>query len=57
MKQVIEESFIFNVLQNYTTYNIFYQINKEIEKDPRCKISDAKRQIARFVKLPEMNIV
>ena len=43
-------------LQNYTTYDTFYQINKEIEEDPRCKTADAKRQIARFVELHETNI-
>lgn len=56
MKQAIEEGFILDVLQNYTTYNTFYQINKEIEEDPRCKTSDAKRQIARFVELHDTNI-
>lgn len=56
MKQAIEEGFILDVLQNYTTYNTFYQINKEIEDDPRCKTADAKRQIARFVELHDTNI-
>ena len=56
MKQAIEEGFILDVLQNYTTYNTFYQINKEIEEDPRCKTADAKRQIARFVELHDTNI-
>ena len=49
MKQAIEEGFILDVLANYTTYDTFYRINKEIEEDPRCKTVDAKRQIARFV--------
>lgn len=56
MKQAIEEGFILDVLANYTTYDTFYQINKEIEEDPRCKTVDAKRQIARFVELHETNI-
>jgi type I restriction enzyme R subunit len=56
MKQAIEEGFILDVLQNYTRYETFYQINKEIEDDPRCKTTDAKRQIARFVELHETNI-
>lgn len=56
MKQAIEEGFILDVLQNYTTYDTFYQINKEVEEDPRCKTVDAKRQIARFVELHETNI-
>lgn len=56
MKQAIEEGFILDVLQNYTRYETFYQINKEIEDDPRCKTTDAKRQIVRFVELHETNI-
>lgn len=56
MKQAIEEGFILDVLQNYTTYDTFFQINKEIEEDPRCKTAEAKRQIARFVELHETNI-
>ena len=56
MKQAIEEGFILDVLQNFTEYKTFYQINKEIEEDPRCKTADVKRQIARFVELHETNI-
>lgn len=56
MKQAIEEGFILDVLQNYTTYDTLYQINKAIEDDPRCKTTEAKRQIARFVELHETNI-
>ena len=56
MKQAIEEGFILDVLQNYTEYSTFYQINKEIEEDPRCKTNEAKRQIARFIELHDTNI-
>lgn len=56
MKQAIEEGFILDVLQNYTEYSTFYRINKEIEEDPRCHTNDAKRQIARFVELHDVNI-
>ena len=56
MKQAIEEGFILDVLQNYTTYQTFYQINKEIEEDPKMQTASAKRQIARFVELHETNI-
>ncbi len=56
MKQAIEEGFILDVLQSYTIYDTFYQINKEIEEDPKCKTNDAKRQIARFVELHETNV-
>ena len=53
MKQAIEEGFILDVLSNFTRYETFYQINKLVESDPRCKTNSAKRQIARFVQLHE----
>jgi type I restriction enzyme, R subunit len=56
MKQAIEEGFILDVLQSYTTYKTFYKINKEIEEDPSFKNNQAKKQIARFVSLHETNI-
>ena len=56
MKQAIEEGFILDVLQNYTTYKTMYRINKEIEEDPELQTSKAKRQIARFIDLHDTNI-
>ncbi len=56
MKQAIEEGFILDALQNYTTYQTFYKLNKEIEEDPTLQTASAKRQIARFVELHETNI-
>lgn len=56
MKQAIEEGFILDVLQNYTTYQTYYRINKEIKDDPELETADAKRQIARFVELHDTNI-
>lgn len=56
MKQAIEEGFILDVLQNYTTYDTMYRINKEIEDDPELKSSEAKRAIARFIELHDTNI-
>lgn len=56
MKQAIEEGFILDVLQNYTEYETFYRLNKEVEDDPRCKTNEAKRQIARFIALHDTNI-
>lgn len=56
MKQAIEEGFILDVLQNYTTYQTYYTLNKEIQEDPMLQTNEAKRQIARFVDLHETNI-
>lgn len=56
MKQAIEEGFILDVLQSYTTYQTFYQINKAIEEDPKYKNNLAKKKIARFIALHDTNI-
>ncbi len=56
MKQAIEEGFILDVLQNYTTYDTFYRINKAIEDDPELKTAEAKRKIARYAALHDTNI-
>lgn len=57
MKQAIEEGFILNVLENYTTYDTYFQLNKEIKEDPEYQTNKAKRQIARFIDLHETNIM
>lgn len=56
MKQAIEEGFILNVLENYTTYDTYFQLNKEIKEDPEYQTNKAKRQIARFIDLDKINI-
>lgn len=43
-------------MQNFTAYETFYRINKEIKEDPMCQTAEAKRQIARFIELHETNI-
>lgn len=56
MKQAIEEGFILDVLANYTTYETYYKLNKEIADDPELKTVDAKRQIAQQIDLDDTNI-
>lgn len=56
MKQAIEEGFILDVLANFTEYDTYFRLNKEISEDPQYKTAEAKRQIARFVELHETNI-
>jgi type I restriction enzyme R subunit len=51
MRQAIEEGFILDVLQNYTTYKSYYELEKVIEDDPRFKGSKASRKVARYVSL------
>ena len=56
MKQAIEEGFILNVLDNYTTYETYYKINKLVEEDDFVKTKNAKRQINKLVESNDMNI-
>ena len=56
MKQAIEEGFILDVLDNYTTYKTYYRLNKAVEEDPELKTTIAKRKIAKFLELHDENI-
>lgn len=56
MRQAIEEGFILDVLQNYTTYDTYYSLIKQAEEDPRLPEREAKGAIARFLKLHPHNI-
>lgn len=49
MKQAIEEGYILNVLNNYTTYKTFFELNKNIADDPELKSLAAKRKILQFI--------
>jgi type I restriction enzyme, R subunit len=56
MRQAIEEGFIIDVLQNYTTYKTFWKIAKAAADDPEVVKSEAAAAIARFVALHPTNI-
>jgi type I restriction enzyme R subunit len=56
MRQAIEERFILDVLQGYTTYKTFYRLAKAIEDDPKVSKRQATRQLARFMSLHPHNI-
>jgi len=51
MRQAIEEGFILDVLQNYTTYKAYYQLEKTIEDDPEFVGRRAQARVARFASL------
>ncbi|TVQ42433.1 MAG: type I restriction endonuclease subunit R, partial [Wenzhouxiangella sp.] len=51
MRQAIEEEFIVDVLQNYTTYEAYYQLEKTIEDDPAFKGRRAQARVARYASL------
>ena len=56
MRQAIEEGFILDVLQNYTTYKTYYRLIKSIEDDPEVDKRKAARALARFMSLHPYNI-
>lgn len=56
MRQAIEENFILDVLQNYTTYKTYYRLIKSIEDDPKLDKRRAARALARFISLHPHNI-
>ena len=49
MKQAIEEGFIMNVLEHYTTYDSYYKIVKAIEDDPEFDKKQASKKLRAFV--------
>ncbi|MBA4416468.1 MAG: restriction endonuclease subunit R [Syntrophus sp. (in: bacteria)] len=56
MRQAIDESFILDVLKNYTNYETYYRLTKAIEEDPELDKRKAVKAIARFVSLHPHNL-
>jgi len=56
MRQAIEENFILDVLQNYTTFKSYWSLLKKIQDDPAYDRSKAVRLLMNFVELHEHTI-
>ncbi|ABQ05718.1 type I restriction endonuclease subunit R [Flavobacterium johnsoniae] len=56
MHQAIEEGFILDVLENYTSYATFYKLIKASEEDPKVERKKAARALGRFMRLHPHNI-
>lgn len=56
MRQAIEEGFILNVLENYTTYKTCYQIAKNTPDNPEVPTIKAIKTIRRFEELHPHNL-
>jgi type I restriction enzyme R subunit len=56
MRQAIEEEFILDVLENYTTYNRYLGLIKTIKQDPQVPKKQAAKALARFMDLHPVNI-
>ena len=53
MKQAIEEGFIMDVLQNYTTYQSYYALLKKVEDDPEFDKTSAQKKLKAYVESHE----
>ncbi|MBX3359823.1 MAG: type I restriction endonuclease subunit R [Phycisphaeraceae bacterium] len=49
MKQAIQEGFILDVLQSYTTVSSYYRLTKKIEGDPEFDTKRAQKKLRKFV--------
>ena len=49
MKQAIEEGFIMDVLEHYTTYNSLYKVVKAVKEDPLFDRKEAMKKLRAFV--------
>ncbi len=56
MRQAIEEGFILDVLEHYTTYATYYKLLKACEEDPNVERKQAARALVRFMRLHPYNI-
>ena len=56
MKQAIQEGFILDVLQNYTTIDSFYKLMKTVEDDPMFDKKRAQKKLRSFVESSEYTI-
>ena len=56
MKQAIEEEFILDVLQNFTTYNSFYKLIKSVEENPEFDTKQAQKKLRAYVEGHEFAI-
>ncbi|RIE17397.1 type I restriction endonuclease subunit R [Candidatus Cryosericum septentrionale] len=56
MRQAIEEEFILDVLANYTTYRMCYQIAKNTPDNPEVPVWQALKTIRRFEELHPHNL-
>ena len=49
MRQAIEEEFILDVLQHYTTYKTYYKLVKAVEDDPTMLKKKAMQKLGKFL--------
>ncbi|GBU20589.1 hypothetical protein R80B4_00467 [Fibrobacteres bacterium R8-0-B4] len=56
MRQAIEEGFIFDVLENYITYETYFQLGKRIKDDPRYEKIKVNKALGKYMSLHPHNL-
>ncbi len=56
MRQAIEEGFILDVLQRYTTYSTYFKMIKKTEDDPSMPAKKAAKKLCKFMRLHPRNV-
>lgn len=56
MRQAIEEGFILDVLKNYTSYKVVYQLSQKLASDQEVDAKRAKIKLNNWVRLHDYNI-
>jgi type I restriction enzyme R subunit len=56
MRQAIQERFILDVLQRYTTYTTYFKLVKKYDDDPSMPKKRAQKKLAKFLVLHPVNI-
>ena len=56
LRQAIEEGFVMDVLQNYTTYKRFFGLIKQVKDDPEVPRKKAAKALGRYLELHPVNI-
>ena len=56
MRQAIQEGFILDVLENYTTYKTYYQVGKKTVDDPNYSKKQANKALGKYLSLHPHNL-
>lgn len=56
MRQAIDEGFILDVLQNYTTYQTYYRVGKTAADDPEYSTKQANKALGKYLSLHPYNL-
>lgn len=56
MRQAIDEGFILDVLENYTTYKRFFRLVKQVDSDPDVPKKAAAKALGQYLELHPVNV-